>query len=110
MQSKPSIKEQPWFHDPFTWYREASNPPMYGVQLSKNVALDFMVGLCDMYDAFIRNDKKQAMHDARVLAVLLIASAFEYGEEAVEELLTEEFSQVDIDDAVAKLIEEETGA
>jgi hypothetical protein len=67
-----------------------------------------MVGLCDMYDAFERNDRKQAMRDARVLAVLLIASSLEYGAEAVDELLTEEFTEIDIDKAVEKLVEEES--
>jgi hypothetical protein len=106
--NQPSIKDQVWYHDPFTWYKNAENPPMYGIQLGKNVALDFMVGLCDMYEAFERNDRKQAMHDARVLAVLLIASALEYGEEAVQELLSEEMESIDIDDAFAKLLEEES--
>lgn len=105
---KQSIKDQVWYHDPFTWYKNAENPPMYGIQLGKNVALDFMVGLCDMYEAFERNDRKQAMHDARVLAVLLIASALEYGEEAMQELLSEEMESIDIDDAFAKLLKEES--
>jgi hypothetical protein len=104
--TEPNITEERWFHDPFGWYKEEGRPQIYGVQLTDNVALDFMEGLTDMYEGFERRQYDKAMHDARVLATLLIASAMGVGQDTIEELLSEEFATIDVDAAFKDLVED----
>jgi hypothetical protein len=47
------------------------------------------------------------MEDAKQLAILLLASAFNYAEEAIDELIIKEINDTDIDAAFAEMIEEQ---
>ena len=49
------------------------------------------------------------MADAEELAVLLLASAFNYAEEAMDELVIKEVGSMDIDAAFAEMVEEQNG-
>jgi hypothetical protein len=102
-----SIKDEPWFKEPFKWYEIEGKPEIVGIQLTETVALDFMQGLYDIYKLLLRNNREQAVADTETLAVLLLASAYDYGQQVIEELITEEFSNTDLDAAFAKLVEED---
>lgn len=101
-----NVKEELWYKDPFGWYEQNNKPEIYGVQMTENVALDFLHGLNDIYISLKANEKEQAARDAEILATLLIASAMRVGQEVIEELLSEEFDSLDIDKEVMKLTEE----
>jgi hypothetical protein len=47
------------------------------------------------------------MEDAKQLAILLLASAFDYAEEAIDELIIQEVGKTDIDAAFAEMVEEQ---
>lgn len=55
--------------------------------MTDNKALDVLAGLYDVYKNFKRNDRKAALEDLNALAILLIAHAMGYSEQAIEELL-----------------------
>lgn len=81
---------------------------MLGVELSSNIALDFLQGLYDIY-VDLRDDKRdEALNNLRVLAILMIAGTLNVGKEVIDELLAEEFANFDIDKAFQDLISEET--
>lgn len=101
------ITEEKWYSDPFGWYEEKQFPEIYGVQMTKTIALDFLAGLYDIYLSFKKNNYEHAIKNAEILATLLIASAHNVGNEVIEELLTEEFSNIDFDEEIAKFIKEE---
>lgn len=101
------IKKEQWYKDPFGWYVSHGKPEVYGVQMTPKVALDFLQGLYDIYESLKKHDKEHAMRETEILATLLIASAFDVGHEVIEELLIEEFEEIDVDEAFAKLVEEE---
>ena len=103
------IKEEPWFEHPFDWYEKENYPEIVGIQLTEDVALDFLQALYQIYKLLERNDNKKAMADAEELAVLLLASAFNYAEEAMDELVIKEVGSMDIDAAFAEMVEEENG-
>ena len=103
------IKEEPWFEHPFDWYEKENYPEIVGIQLTEGVALDFLQALYQIYKLLERNDNKKAMADAEELAVLLLASAFNYAEEAMDELVIKEVGSMDIDAAFAEMVEEENG-
>jgi hypothetical protein len=100
-----TIKEQEWYDDPFGWYEKHDRPEMLGIKMNEYVALDFLQGLYDIYQGFKTKNKEKAMKDARVLATLLIASCTGYGDEAVQELLVDEFNSKDIDAELNKILE-----
>jgi phage I-like protein len=102
-----SIKDEPWFSDPFSWYEEQGHPEIVGIAITDKVALDFLQALYQIYKRLERNDRTKAMEDAKQLAILLLASAFDYAEEAIDELIIQEVSAVDIDAAFAEMIEEQ---
>lgn len=79
---------------------------MIGVELSNNVALDLLQGLYDVYIEFKNNNITEAINNLEILAVLLIASTMDVGEEVIEELLSKEYSNYDFDSALTKLVEE----
>jgi hypothetical protein len=103
------IKEEPWFEHPFDWYEKENYPEIVGIQLTEGVALDFLQALYQIYKLLERNDNKKAMADAEELAVLLLASAFNYAEEAMDELVIKEVGSMDIDAAFAEMVEEQNG-
>jgi len=103
------IKEEPWFEHPFDWYEKENYPEIVGIQLTEGVALDFLQALYQIYKLLERNDNKRAMADAEELAVLLLASAFNYAEEAMDELVIKEVGTMDIDAAFAEMVEEQNG-
>jgi hypothetical protein len=103
------IKEEPWFEHPFDWYEKENYPEIVGIQLTEGVALDFLQALYQIYKLLERNDNKKAMADAEELAVLLLASAFNYAEEAMDELVIKEVRSMDIDAAFAEMVEEQNG-
>ena len=103
------IKEEPWFEHPFEWYEKENYPEIVGIQLTEGVALDFLQALYQIYKLLERNDNKKAMADAEELAVLLLASAFNYAEEAMDELVIKEVGSMDIDAAFAEMVEEQNG-
>lgn len=103
------IKEEPWFEHPFDWYEKENYPEIVGIQLTEGVALDFLQALYQIYKLLERNDNKKAMTDAEELAVLLLASAFNYAEEAMDELVIKEVGSMDIDAAFAEMVEEQNG-
>ena len=103
------IKEEPWFEHPFDWYEKENYPEIVGIQLTEDVALDFLQALYQIYKLLERNDNKKAMADAEELAVLLLASAFNYAEEAMDELVIKEVGSMDIDAAFAEMVEEQNG-
>jgi hypothetical protein len=103
------IKEEPWFEHPFNWYEKENYPEIVGIQLTEGVALDFLQALYQIYKLLERNDNKKAMADAEELAVLLLASAFNYAEEAMDELVIKEVGSMDIDAAFAEMVEEQNG-
>ena len=98
------VRQEEWYKHPFEWYEKMNKPELYGVRLTEVVALDFMQGLYDIYQSFKTGNKQKAMHDAEVLATLLIASSLNVGEEVVQELLSDEFNTIDVDDAVERLM------
>jgi hypothetical protein len=102
-----SIKDEPWFNDPFNWYEEQGRPEIVGIKVTDNVALDFLQALYQIYKRLEHNDNKKAMEDAKQLAILLLASAFDYAEEAIDELIIHEVASTDIDAAFAEMIEEQ---
>lgn len=102
-----SIKEEPWFSKPFEWYEKENYPEIVGIQVTDKIALDFLQALYQIYKLLERNDRTKAMEDAEQLAILLLASAFDYAEEAIDELITKEMTSIDIDAALAEMIEEE---
>jgi hypothetical protein len=103
------IKEEPWFEHPFDWYEKENYPEIVGIQLTEGVALDFLQALYQIYKLLERNENKKAMEDAEELAVLLLASAFNYAEEAMDELVIKEVGSMDIDAAFAEMVEEQNG-
>ena len=102
-----SIKDEPWFSDPFKWYEEENYPEIVGIQVTDNIALDFLQALYQIYKLLERNERTKAMEDAKKLAVLLLASAFDYAEEAIDELIIDEVDAIDIDAAFAEMVEEQ---
>ena len=102
-----SIKDEPWFKDPFDWYEKENYPEIVGIAVTDSIALDFLQALYQIYKLLERNDRKKAMEDAKKLAVLLLASAFDYAEEAIDELIIDEVDAMDIDAAFAEMIEEQ---
>jgi hypothetical protein len=102
-----NIKDEPWFNDPFSWYEQERYPEIVGIAITDKVALDFLQALYQIYKRLERNENKKAMEDAKQLAVLLRSSAFDYAEEAIDELIIKEVSAVDIDAAFAEMIEEQ---
>jgi hypothetical protein len=103
------IKEEPWFEHPFDWYEKENYPEIVGIKLTEGVALDFLQALYQIYKLLERNDNKKAMADAEELAILLLASAFNYAEEAMDELVIKEVGSMDIDAAFAEMVEEQNG-
>lgn len=103
-----TIKEQDWYHDPFGWYARNDRPEMLGIKLSNSVALDILQGLYDVYKTLQYKNKERALHELKILAVLVIASCTGFGSEAVEELLVEEFNDRDFDKELNKLLEGES--
>ena len=103
------LKEEPWFEHPFDWYEKENYPEIVGIQLTEGVALDFLQALYQIYKLLERNDNKKAMADEEELAVLLLASAFNYAEEAMDELVIKEVGSMDIDAAFAEMVEEQNG-
>ena len=104
-----NVKNEPWYADPFGWYEKENRPELLGVQLTDNVALDFLQGLHDIYLSFKDKHYDKAVKDTEVLAKLLIASAYDLGQEVIEELLAEEFDDIDIDKAFQEMVEEDNG-
>ena len=102
-----TIRDEPWFDDPFAWYEKENYPEIVGIAITEKVALDFLQALYQIYKRLERNDRTKAMEDAKQLAILLLASAFDYAEEAIDELIIQEVSAVDIDAAFAEMIEEQ---
>ena len=102
-----SIKDEPWFEDPFKWYEDQGHPEIVGIKVTDKVALDFLQALYQIYKLLERNDRTKAMEDAKQLAILLLASAFDYAEEAIDELIIKEIGDTDIDAAFAEMIEEQ---
>jgi len=102
-----NIKDEPWFNDPFAWYEDQGHPEIVGIKVTETVALDFLQALYQIYKRLENNDNKKAMEDAKQLAILLLASAFDYAEEAIDELITKEIGDTDIDAAFAEMIEEQ---
>ena len=102
-----NIKDEPWFSDPFGWYEQENYPEIVGIQLTDKIALDFLQGLYQIYQLLKRNQRTEAIKDAETLAVLLLASAYDYGQEAMDELVEQEFADIDIDAAFAEMIEEQ---
>ena len=102
-----SIKDEPWFNDPFGWYEKEKYPELVGIQMTETIGLDFLQALYQIYKLLERNDKAKAMEDAKQLAILLLASAFDYAEEAIDELVIKEVTETDIDAAFAEMIEEQ---
>jgi len=102
-----SIKDEPWFSDPFDWYEREGYPEIVGIAVTDKVALDFLQALYQIYKRLERNDRTRAMEDAKQLAILLLASAFDYAEEAIDELIVQEVAAVDIDAAFAEMVEEQ---
>lgn len=102
-----NIKDEPWFSDPFGWYEQENYPEIVGIQLTDKIALDFLQGLYQIYQLLKRNQRSEAIKDAETLAVLLLASAYDYGQEAMDELVEQEFADIDIDAAFAEMIEEQ---
>jgi len=102
-----SIKDEPWFSDPFKWYEDENYPEIVGIQVTDKVALDFLQALYQIYKLLERNDRTKAMEDAKQLAILLLAGAFDYAEEAIDELITKEMTDIDLDAAFAEMIEEQ---
>lgn len=98
------VRQEEWYKHPFEWYEKANKPELYGVKLTEVVALDFLQGLYDIYQSFKINNREKAMHDAEVLATLLIASSFNVGQEVIEELLSDEFDTLDVDNEISKLM------
>ena len=102
-----SIKDEPWFNDPFKWYEDQGHPEIVGIAVTDKVALDFLQALYQIYKRLKHNDKTKAMEDAKQLAILLLASAFDYAEEAIDELIIQEVDATDIDAAFAEMVEEQ---
>jgi hypothetical protein len=102
-----SIKDEPWFDDPFAWYERENYPEVVGIQLTEKVAVDFLQGLYQLYQLLKRNQRDRAMKDAKTLAILLLASAYDYGQEAIDDLIEQEFAEIDIDAAFKEMTEEE---
>lgn len=102
-----SIKDEPWFIDPFNWYEQEGYPEIVGIAVSDKIALDFLQALYQIYKRLEHNDRKKAMEDAKQLAVLLLATAFDYAEEAIDELIQQEFAETDIDAAFAEMVDEQ---
>jgi DNA polymerase III epsilon subunit-like protein len=102
------VKKEKWYDDPFGWYLEQNQPEIYGLQLTKNIALDFLAGLYDIYESFKRNNVQGAIHDTEILATLLIAAAHNVGEEVINEIMSDQFNSMDFDKAINDLIEGES--
>jgi len=103
------IQDEPWFKDPFGWYEEQNYPEIVGIQLTEEIALDFLQGLYTIYQMLKQGNKERAARDTEQLAVLLLASAFDYGQEAMDRLVELEFNDIDIDKEFAKLAKEQKG-
>ncbi len=76
-----SIKDEPWFNDPFDWYEQEGYPEIVGIAVTDKVALDFLQAL---YQIYKRLERK-----------------------AIDELIIQEVNAVDIDAAFAEMIEEQ---
>lgn len=100
-----NVTEEQWYKDPFGWYEKKQYPEIYGVQMTKTIALDFLAGLYDVYLAFQKKKYDHAVANIELLATLLIASAHNAGDEVINELLSREFSNMDFDAEIAKFIE-----
>ena len=99
------VTEERWYRDPFGWYEEQNHPELYGIQMTNTVALDFLAGLYDIYTSFKKHNVEKAIRHSEILATLLIASATNVGSEVIEELISEEFNEMDFDKAISNLIE-----
>ena len=104
-----NIKEEPWFEHPFDWYEKENYPEIVGIQVTEGIALDFLQALYQIYKLLESNNRKKAMEDTEQLAVLLLASAFDYAQEAIDELIIKEVGTMDIDAAFAEMVEEQNG-
>ena len=102
-----NIKDEPWYNDPFAWYEQENHPEIVGIKATEEVGLDFLQALYQIYKRLEQNQKKEAMEDAKQLAILLLAAAFNYGEEAIDELIIHEVARTDIDAAFQEMLKEE---
>lgn len=98
------IQDEPWFNEPFQWYEEQDYPEIVGVQLTDSIAVDFLQGLYTIYERLVAHENKKAIEDTKQLAVLMLASAFDYGQEAIDQLVQDEFNDIDLDDEFAKMV------
>lgn len=73
--------------------------------MTDNKALDVLAGLYDVYNNFKRNNRKAALEDLNALAILLIAHAMGYSEQAIEELLVLQ-AQENMDVFLEEILEE----
>lgn len=73
--------------------------------MTENKALDVLAGLYDVYKNFKRNDRVSALEDLNALAILLIAHAMGYSEQAIEELLVLQ-AQENMDTFLEEVLEE----
>lgn len=80
---------------------------MVGVELTSNIALDFLQGLYDVYIDFKNKNLTEAINNLETLAILLIASTMDASEEVIAELLSKEYDSYDFDSALTKLMTEE---
>lgn len=101
-----NIIEEQWFTNPFEWYEETDEKYVVSLQLTENKALDVLAGLYDVYKNFKRNDRKAALEDLNALAILLIAHAMGYSEQAIEELLVLQ-AQENMDTILTEILEED---
>ena len=101
-----NITEEQWFTNPFEWYEETEDKYVVSLQLTENKALDVLAGLYDVYKNFKRNDRVSALEDLNALAILLIAHAMGYSEQAIEELLVLQ-AQENMDTILTGILEED---
>lgn len=101
-----NITEEQWFTNPFEWYEETEEKYVVSLQLTDNKALDVLAGLYDVYKNFKRNDRVSALEDLNALAILLIAHAMGYSEQAIEELLVLQ-AQENMDTILTEILEED---
>ncbi len=101
-----NITEEQWFTNPFEWYEETEDKYVVSLQLTENKALDVLAGLYDVYKNFKRNDRMSALEDLNALAILLIAHAMGYSEQAIEELLVLQ-AQENMDTILEEILEED---
>ena len=100
-----NITEEQWFTNPFEWYENTTDKYVVSLQLTDNKALDVLAGLYDVYKNFKRNDRNSALEDLNALAILLIAHAMGYSEQAIEELLVLQ-AQENMDTILTEILED----